>query len=179
MKRIKGSNQYVERIQRPIKVFRGDVHVDTFKLPTLATHRPLGRFQDGAEWLFRKLTLGLFASLAVWMVISLSGTAIGTMLATPAYAEVPVKVGGVPPVLVRIANCEGVTQFDKYGNVTRGKINKSDVGRFQINEKIWGSTAKKLGFDIYTEKGNTDMAQWLLANYGSTKWFLSAKCWNK
>src|SRR5689334_13522349 len=64
----------------------------------------------------------------------------------------PVKV--IPAVLHRIAKCEGGTQFDKKGNVVRGRVNSHDIGKWQINEDVWGKTAKKLGYNIYSLEGN-------------------------
>lgn len=82
-------------------------------------------------------------------------------------------------ILQKIAYCEsGNRQFDKNGNVIRGIINHHDIGKYQINEIIWGTKAKELGFDIYTEEGNEAMARWIFDNYGTTKWNWSKSCWD-
>ncbi len=136
-------------------------------------------FMDKAEIWFRKATLVGIGVIFVWGLVSISGALICKALADEFIVEVPTQDSSLPPILRRIAACEGVSQFDKNGNVTKGRINKHDIGKFQISETHWGATAKKLGYDIYTLEGNTAMAKWLLANYGSTKWYLSSKCWNQ
>lgn len=93
---------------------------------------------------------------------------------------VKVKDDTVPPILKHIAECEsGGKQFDKNGKVIRGKVNRNDIGKFQLSETVWGKTAKQKGFDIYTKKGNEQMAMYLFENYGSTPWIHSKSCWVK
>lgn len=84
------------------------------------------------------------------------------------------------PVLDRIAMCESDNMhIGKNGQVVvHGNTNGSvDVGRYQINVQIWGQTATDLGYDIFTDEGNTNMAQWLFKNKGSEPWVYSKKCW--
>lgn len=91
-----------------------------------------------------------------------------------------VKDVSTPAVLSRIAECEsGNTHYGKTGQVlAMGNKNGSvDVGRFQINISIWGQKATELGYDLWDEKGNEEMARWIFENYGSEPWFLTAKCW--
>jgi hypothetical protein len=87
------------------------------------------------------------------------------------------------PVLDRIAKCEsGNTHIDpKTGQVlVRGNTNKTvDVGRHQINETYWGKKATELGLNIYDEKDNRKMAEWIFLNVGTSPWNASMKCWNK
>jgi hypothetical protein len=96
-----------------------------------------------------------------------------------ATQEKLVEVRGNALVMDRIAKCEsGNTHFEKGQVLVRGNKNGSvDVGRFQINVSIWGAKASSLGYDIFTEKGNTEMAYWIYANHGTEPWYLSAKCW--
>jgi len=82
------------------------------------------------------------------------------------------------PVLVDVARCESnFSQFDKDGNIVRGIVNKDDVGVMQINEKIHGPMAAKLGFDLHTVEGNIAYAKHLYAEQGTAPWVYSSKCW--
>lgn len=86
----------------------------------------------------------------------------------------------LPPILEKIAKCESSNrQYGKDGKVLKGNVNKSDLGRWQINTDIWGKKATELGYDLTTSQGNEAMARWLFANKGSVPWVLSSKCWNK
>ena len=99
-----------------------------------------------------------------------------------ATQEKQVFVNGPTQVMERIAKCEsGGKQFGPSGQVlVVGNVNKSvDMGKYQINISIWGSKATELGFDLTTEKGNTEMAYWLYANYGTEPWVHTKSCWNK
>ena len=88
------------------------------------------------------------------------------------------KQVAIPPILERIASCEsGNKQFNPDGTVLRGKINSHDIGKFQINEIYHAEKAKELGFDIFTESGNTKMALWLYKNQGTKPWLCSKSCW--
>ena len=82
------------------------------------------------------------------------------------------------PILVDVARCESTfSQFDKDGNVVRGKANRDDVGVMQINEKYHSDTAKKLGYDLHTIEGNTTYAKHLYEEQGLAPWKYSSKCW--
>jgi hypothetical protein len=84
----------------------------------------------------------------------------------------------VPPILRKIARCESQnTHYDRQGNVLRGRVNPHDVGKYQINTAMWGPVAAQLGYDLYDEQGNEQMALYLLHHYGSMPWRHSAKCW--
>ncbi len=84
------------------------------------------------------------------------------------------------PILIEIARCESTfSQFDKDGNVVRGRVNPADVGVMQINEKYHLETAKKLGYDIHTVEGNVLYAKYLYEKYGSDPWSASSPCWSK
>jgi hypothetical protein len=86
----------------------------------------------------------------------------------------------LPPILVRIAECEsGGRQFNKDGSVVRGRENKNDVGKWQINLHWNGAEAKKLGYDLMTEEGNTKMALHLYEKHGTRDWNWSKFCWSK
>lgn len=84
------------------------------------------------------------------------------------------------PILVEIARCESTfSQFDKDGNVVRGRVNNQDVGVMQINEKYHADRAQELGLDIHTIEGNVAYAKYLYEQEGAAPWKSSSKCWNK
>ncbi len=178
-KKLRGTNQYIERIQRPIKVYHGDVHVDTFKLPSLSKviHRPLGRYQDGAEWLFRRLTLGLFVIIGAWMFVSIVSEHYSNVWAQTAYAEAPVMIKDFPPILHKICTAEsGGKQFAKSGKVISHKNTDgtTDYGICQINSTHL-ERAKSLGYDVIkSEKDNKAFARVLFMEQGSVPWRSSA-----
>jgi hypothetical protein len=124
--------------------------------------------------------LGIQAVIALALLTSHQ---IGQVTVEPikVYADKIVEVDRAkvfPQILEKICKAEsGSRQFNKNGSVLRGKENPSDIGYCQISEVIWNDTARKLGYDIYTEQGNKDMAVWLLEHYGSEPWFLSKHNW--
>lgn len=84
--------------------------------------------------------------------------------------EVPVQ-NEFPPILKKICTAEsGWKQFGKDGRVIRNKKTPSDLGICQIHETIWNDKARELGYDIYTEQGNKDMAVWIFEHYGTDPW---------
>jgi hypothetical protein len=84
------------------------------------------------------------------------------------------------PLLAEIARCESTfKQFDRNGNVIRGKVNSDDIGVMQINTYYHGESAEKLGYDIYTIDGNLSYAKHLYEKYGDDPWSSSSKCWKK
>ena len=56
-------------------------------------------------------------------------------------------------------------------------MNDQDIGVMQINERYHYDEAKKLGFDIYTLKGNMDFAKHLYLKEGIKPWKSSSPCW--
>lgn len=84
------------------------------------------------------------------------------------------------PILVKICNAEsGGKQFKANGDVVRGRVNPSDIGICQINEAINNDQARKLGFDIFTQKGNEQMAIWMFVHEGTAPWNSSKAGWSK
>ncbi len=84
------------------------------------------------------------------------------------------------PILAEISKCESkFTQFDKDGNVVRGRINHADVGLMQINEYYHLDEAKKAGLDIYTIDGNLAYGKVIYDKYGTSPWSASEACWGK
>lgn len=49
----------------------------------------------------------------------------------------------------------------------------------QINEYYHKDTAKRLGYNIYSLKGNMAYAKWLYKREGTAPWASSSKCWGK
>ena len=83
------------------------------------------------------------------------------------------------PVLIDIARCESnFRQFDKNGQVVRGKVDRNDIGVMQINERYHDGTAKKLGLDIHSTPGNIAYAKYLYDKEGTKPWSASQKCWS-
>ena len=130
----------------------------------------------------RMIGLYLSALLVVGFLV-----AEGVMLFAPKVTEAEPEVRTIqvideslPPILVKIASCESSGEhFDSNGQVKLGKKNPNDIGKFQINQTTWGRKAHELGYDIYDERGNEDMARWIFFNQGTGDWSLSKKCWNK
>ncbi len=82
-------------------------------------------------------------------------------------------------VMERIAKCEsGGRQFDEKGRVVRGIVNPADVGKYQINLDSWFKKAQELGYDLFTEEGNTKMAMYLYSKNGTRDWNASRYCWD-
>ena len=89
--------------------------------------------------------------------------------------------------LVPICTCEsgqGTGKPQHYnvktGKVLRGEENPKDIGMCQINEYWNGKEAKSYGWDIYTEEGNIQMANFLYKTQGATPWNASKlSCWGK
>lgn len=82
------------------------------------------------------------------------------------------------PILASIARCEsGNRQFDASGNVLRGRVNSSDVGVMQINERYHAARAKALGYDLHTLEGNLGYAAKLYKEQGTRPWISSSPCW--
>ncbi|MEI7463263.1 MAG: hypothetical protein WCK03_02590 [Candidatus Taylorbacteria bacterium] len=82
------------------------------------------------------------------------------------------------PILVDIARCESsFRQYDKAGNLVRGRVNNADVGVMQINETYHDKTAVKLGLDLHTLEGNVAYAKHLYNEQGAQPWVSSSPCW--
>lgn len=61
----------------------------------------------------------------------------------------------------------------------RGEVNSNDIGLYQINTRYHLKKAKELGYDIFTEEGNTAYAIWLYGKEGTKPWNASKHCWGK
>lgn len=119
-------------------------------------------------------------SLAVYCIYTMGQRGINPIAAT-VQADSYIKVidVSIPPVLQRIARAESVTGHYKNGQVVTN-INKNgtlDVGKYQINVQVWGKKATELGYNIYEEQDNEDMAMWIYNNYGTEPWYSSKANW--
>jgi len=91
-----------------------------------------------------------------------------------------VKTFGSGSIMLDVAKCEsGFRQFDKNGNVLRGRENNNDIGLFQINTTYHLEQSQKMGIDIFTLKGNIQYAKYLYVSSGTTPWNWSKHCWGK
>jgi hypothetical protein len=85
----------------------------------------------------------------------------------------------IPPILEKVALCEsGGRHYDSTGKVIRGKVDKRDIGKWQINSYWNGAEAERLGFDIWTPEGNQAMALHLYQTQGLKPWDASRSCWS-
>lgn len=107
----------------------------------------------------------------------------------------PAKVSKLPPmpqVLLDISWCESRDDQNKVGKNYRNRtihngdgststvkvLWSKDIGRWQINDYYHKETAKRLGFDIYTEEGNALYALVLYNSNGTRDWEASKPCWS-
>lgn len=83
------------------------------------------------------------------------------------------------PVLIKVGWCESrLRHFESSGRVLRGKVNSSDVGIMQINERFHGETAMEMGLNIYSVEGNLKYAEHLYKTQGLRPWNASKTCWS-
>ena len=139
-----------------------------------------GQFKKSAKNI--GFILAVIAVAGCFGAVAFSSSSTTVVASTPIIRTVEVVSTSTAPILQKIAICEsGNEQFGKDGQVLlHANDNHSvDVGRYMINEQIWGAQATKLGFNLFTDEGNKDMAQWLFLNKGSTVWVDSSACWNR
>jgi hypothetical protein len=142
-------------------------------------------YPHATRWeVFKFKAIRFFRKVGVVM-IAVSGLyvsyAVGAVISTPNVNQITIVSSG-SPVLDRIRECEGGTQFDPKTGQVRVMWNTNrteDIGAYAINLQVWGKTATELGYDIFSEQGNEDMARWIYANKGTGDWSASYKCWHK
>lgn len=141
-------------------------------------HTPQPHCKQGVCRLMYKHIKMVGASLLVATIFG--GLPMVNVRAVTAPTSIPdEKKQPIPAILERISQCEsGGKQFKEDGKVVRGP-DGHDIGLFQIRETVHGSEAKKLGFDIYTEAGNTAYALVLFARNGTRDWSSSVRCWSR
>jgi len=106
--------------------------------------------------------------------------ATSTVAASPDMEQIVRKYFADTPELAEVARCESTfVQFEKNGEIRRGKQNPDDIGVMQINEYYHAKTAKKLGDDLYTLEGNMAYAKYLYEKNGLSDWEASKPCWEK
>jgi hypothetical protein len=124
------------------------------------------------------VSLWTLAGLSAVVYVALSNERI--VIRNTETIKMVEKSRPLPAVLVRIAECEsGNRQYTDAGDVVRGKVNKSDLGRYQINEQIHGDRMRRLGLNIYDAEDNQAYAIMLFEERGTEPWTASRKCWNK
>lgn len=139
------------------------------------------KLQRAVAWSKRIALLGMVLSVTFVLGGVLFSTS--TVIAHTNTVKLPVEA----PVLNRIADCEsgdgtkGSGTHTKNGQVvTNGNKNGSvDIGKYQINLRVWGAKASELGYDLATEDGNTAMAEWIYLNRGTGDWYASQNCWKR
>lgn len=83
------------------------------------------------------------------------------------------------PILIDIAGCESTfRQFKEDGTVLTGEVDPRDTGVFQVNTRYHLATANKLGYDIFSLKGNMEYTRWLYGKQGTQPWNASKACWS-
>lgn len=84
-------------------------------------------------------------------------------------------------ILKYISHCESRDrQFEPDGSVLRNKSGSSAIGKYQIMESVWGEKAEELGYDLYTEEGNAQMAHYILTEgQGIGAWSASNECFSE
>ena len=130
-----------------------------------------GRFYSFKESLKRIGKL-----FVILLVLSLSMAGLGyhfTKSEAKVIIEKPIIETEIPPILQKIAKCES------NNNQNAKHIDPADVGKYGIRVTVWGRKAHELGWDLYTEYGNEQMALWIYHNRGTEDWYSSRKCWNK
>lgn len=165
---------------------------------TVRTHTRNGRlgFMVQIKFFVRQATI--YSLIAIIVVSSYASTYFLGMLNAPIVAEAQVitqtvKDPTIPPVLLRINKAETHdNQFCSADAIARkychsyqkGEVLETtntngsvDIGEYAINNAAYGAQAMKLGYDIYTEQGNQDMATWIYQNVGTGPWYASEANW--
>lgn len=120
----------------------------------------------------RKLSFVLLAVLALYIAVQIGRH----FYAVEKIVEKEIDY----PVLARIAKCEsGGRQFGPDGQVVlNGNTNGSvDIGKYQINTRLWGKKATELGYNLANEADNEAFAKYLYTTKGTEVWSASKKCW--
>lgn len=140
----------------------------------------LGRFDS-----FKKRIDNFLRKLAIVFLIFAFGVIVSKVylaetITVTEVKEVVVESKAKYPVLERIAKCESTNNhFDKSGQVlvVGNKNGSVDIGKYQINNRVWGKKAKELGYDLMIEKDNEAFAIYLYTTLGTEPWVWSKKCW--
>lgn len=141
------------------------------------------------------LFLALFTAIAVLLAVFSTNVASKEAiapkaapkqaLAAPVEEITPeVELSPLGPVLTPVCACESLgdpyaepIHYDENGEVLE---NVGNIGICQINRGTWYEKGLELGFDIYKEEGNRQMALWIYENNGLAPWRpWSGHCWGK
>jgi hypothetical protein len=147
-------------------------------------------YPHATKWQVFKYKTARFLRQVFMITIATAGVTIIVLLSTEYQVSQRLKVTKespvanaeeqLPAVMQRIAECEsGDVHYKENGQViTNANTNGSvDLGRFQINEDIWGDKAGEMNLDLSNEQDNKTMALWIYENYGTEDWKYSSKCW--
>lgn len=128
--------------------------------------------------LLKGLAAVLFQISVVLAQTTSSIEIVNTATSTPVVMASSSPIAGLPPIMLKIAECESNTrQFNEAGEVLRGRVHPADLGIFQINSAVHAEEAEKLGIDIFTLEGNVAFAKLLFERNGTRDWLASKKCW--
>ncbi len=136
------------------------------------------RFFKALRWFIIRAGIAVLAFTALSVAYFYGMNAAPTMTAINTIQIV--TQNEIAPILKKICMAEsGCKQFTKNGlPVMYANTNGSvDIGKYQINSRVWGTKAKELGYDLLSEKGNEAMATWILENRGTSPWISSSKNW--
>lgn len=140
------------------------------------------------------LTVAIILTLLFLPKVAVSGkgkaetlvSATSTTIEAVKEIEEPTKSPSVssleqmPQVLLDISWCESRDRQERVGYNKRadGTVWSRDIGRWQINDYYHAETARRMGFDIYTEEGNALYALVLYNTNGTRDWNASKPCWS-
>ena len=154
---------------------------------TLKTWWHLAKDQDSSLPFIRRFILTALASLFLFLVVVglLTGRLESNLAYLKALSRITVlprfpSLSSLPEIFKTIARCEsGGSHFDDRGRVVRGRVNRHDIGLYQINEVIHRRAIAATGIDIYDEEGNIQFAEYLYEKAGLDQWRLSRRCWSR
>lgn len=129
-------------------------------------------------WRFALVLLTILLVGLFLFAPSASSKAQSNTASTTAKATISDK--DLPQVLLDIRWCESRDDQSKKGKNydKKGVLWSEDIGVFQINDYWHEASAKKLGYDIYTQEGNTAYALVLYNANGTKDWDASKPCWS-
>ncbi len=89
----------------------------------------------------------------------------------------------LPDTLVKIAICESGDVDHPVGNALAKNSTSTASGRFQFIHSTWIHYAKMLwgkdyiNKDVFNWEDNTELAEYVYANFGTADWDSSRHCW--
>jgi hypothetical protein len=145
-----------------------------------------GQFSYLTRWqIFKRGVRKAFKIIALMYTIAFVMLGIYTAgsksTITYAAGETVIQMENNFPILDKIATCESKGKQFLANGVLVKHVNTNgtiDIGKYEINT-VWEAKSVALGYNIYTEEGNHDMALWLFKNQGSEPWASSRFCWSK